>query len=68
MKLVGKLKENVEKASSKEEAKKMIEEAGVSLSESELDAVTGGIGPAPRGIVPRKDKDPGPLTYEERPR
>ena len=47
MELIGKLKEDVEKAENKEEAKKMIQEAGVEagmeLSEGELDQVAGGI-------------------------
>ena len=43
MKLTGELKEKVEKAESKEEAKKAIEEAGVILDEQELDLVTGGM-------------------------
>jgi len=46
MELIGKLKEDVEKAENKEEAKKMIQEAGVEagmeLSEEELDQVAGG--------------------------
>ncbi len=46
MELIGKLKEDVEKAENKEEAKKMIKEAGVEagmeLSEEELDQVAGG--------------------------
>ena len=33
MKLIGKLKENVEKAENKEEAKKMISEAGMELTD-----------------------------------
>ena len=43
MKLTGELKEKVEKAESKEEAKKTIEEAGVILDDQELDQVTGGM-------------------------
>jgi hypothetical protein len=43
MKLTGELKEKVEKAESKEEAKKAIEEAGVSLDDQLLDQVTGGM-------------------------
>ena len=43
MKLTGQLKEKVEKAESKEEAKKAIEEAGVILDEQELDQVTSGM-------------------------
>ena len=46
MEIIGKLKENVEKAETKEEAKEIIrnagEEAGMELSEEELDQVAGG--------------------------
>ena len=46
MELIGKLKEDVEKAENKEEAKDMIKnagvEAGMELSEEELDQVAGG--------------------------
>ena len=46
MELTGKLKENVDKAESKEEAKKMIKEAGaeagIILDDEELDEVSGG--------------------------
>ena len=46
MEIIGKLKENVEKAENKEEAKEMIKEAGVEagmeLTEEELDKAAGG--------------------------
>ena len=42
MKLTGELKEKVEKAETREEAKKVIEEAGMELTEEELDQVAGG--------------------------
>ena len=42
MKLTGELKEKVEKAESKEEAKQTIEEAGMILDDAELDQVSGG--------------------------
>lgn len=42
MELVGKLKEQVEKTESKDEAKKVIEEAGMLLTDEELDNVAGG--------------------------
>ena len=42
MELTGKLKEQVEKAETREEAKKIIEEAGISLTDEELDQVAGG--------------------------
>ncbi len=44
MKLVGELKDKVEKAENQEEAKKVIEEAGMELTDEELDAVSGGAG------------------------
>ncbi len=44
MKLVGKLKEKVEKAESKEEANKLIREAGMELTDEEIDGVSGGWG------------------------
>ena len=42
MKLTGDLKNQVEKAESKEEKKKLIENAGMELSDEELDMVSGG--------------------------
>ena len=42
MQLTGELKEKVEKAETKEEAKKILEEAGVELTDTELDQVAGG--------------------------
>ena len=46
MEIIGKLKENVEKAETKEEAKEIIrnagEEAGLVLNDEELDEVSGG--------------------------
>ena len=44
MKLTGELKEKVEKAASKEEAKEAIAEAGMELTDEELDIVAGGDG------------------------
>ena len=43
MELTGKLKEQVEKAETREEAKKIMEEAGISLTDEELDQVAGGL-------------------------
>jgi hypothetical protein len=42
MKLVGELKNKVEKAENQEEAKKIIEKAGMELTDEELDQVAGG--------------------------
>ncbi len=47
MELIGKLKEDVEKAENKEEAKRIIKEAGIAagmnLTDEELDQVAGGV-------------------------
>ena len=43
MKLVGNLKKQVEQTESKEEAKKVIEQAGMELTDDELDQVAGGL-------------------------
>ena len=43
MKLVGKLKDDVAQAKDKEEAKKIMEKAGMKLTDDELDSVAGGI-------------------------
>ena len=42
MKLVGELKEKVEKTETREEARKIIEEAGMELTDEEIDQVAGG--------------------------
>ena len=42
MKLVGELKDKVEKAENQEEAKKIIEEAGMELTDEEMNQVAGG--------------------------
>ncbi len=42
MKLTGELKKQVEKADSMDEKKRLIEEAGMELSEDELNQVAGG--------------------------
>ena len=42
MKLIGQLKNKVEKAETKEEAKQIIREAGMLLDDQEMDQVTGG--------------------------
>ncbi len=42
MELTGELKEQVEKAESKEEKKELIEKAGMLLTDDELDEVSGG--------------------------
>ena len=56
MKLVGNLKKQVEETKNKEEAKEVIEKAGMKLTDEELDQVTGGVDqikpPEPRGFPP----------------
>ena len=42
MKLIGNLKKHVEETKNKEEAKEVIEKAGMELTDEELDLVTGG--------------------------
>jgi hypothetical protein len=42
MKLIGNLKEEVQKAKSKEEKKELIEKAGMELDDDELETVAGG--------------------------
>lgn len=43
MKLVGNLKKQVEETKNKEEAKKVIEKAGMELTDDELETVAGGV-------------------------
>ncbi len=43
MKLTGELKKNVDKAESKEEAKELIAQAGMELTDEEMDQVAGGL-------------------------
>ena len=43
MKLIGNLKKSVEKTETKEEARALIEDAGMKLSDEELDQVVGGV-------------------------
>ena len=45
MKLVGELKDKVEKAETKGEAKEIIKDAGMELTDKEMDQVAGGGGP-----------------------
>lgn len=42
MKLTGELKKNVDNAESKEEVKELIAQAGMELTDEELDSVAGG--------------------------
>ena len=44
MELTGELKNKVEQAETKEEAKEIVKEAGMLLSDDELDEVAGGLG------------------------
>ena len=54
MKLTGDLKNQVEKAESKDEKKKLIEEAGMQLSDEEMNNVAGGGQPFTPRIAPRE--------------
>ena len=54
MKLTGNLKKKVEKAETREEAKKVIGEAGISLTDEELDQVAGGAIKSVRGASASK--------------
>ncbi len=49
MELVGKLKDEISKAKDKKEAKEIMENAGMKLTDDELDAVAGGGGIAVAG-------------------
>jgi len=42
MKLIGELKDKVDKAENQEEAKKIIKDAGMELTDEEMDQVAGG--------------------------
>ena len=60
MKLVGNLKKQVEETKNKEEAKEVIEKAGMELTDEELDQVAGGM----LGSLKCKLCDYGPDTDE----
>ena len=55
MKLTGKLKEKVDKAESAAEAKDIIAEAGVELTDEEVDNVAGGVYRNPNARRPNDD-------------
>lgn len=48
MKFTGLLKEKVDAAQSKEEKKKVLSEAGIELTDDEIDAIAGGATPIKR--------------------
>ena len=50
MELSKELKEKVENATSAEEAKKILEDAGLELTEEELDQVAGGLAKSPKSV------------------
>ncbi len=52
MKLTGELKKNVDNAESKEEAKELIAQAGMELTDDELNTVAGGRGFSNGGLGP----------------
>lgn len=45
MRLIGNLKDQVEKANSKEEAREIIEKEGIELTDEEMNQVGGGVNP-----------------------
>ena len=51
MKLIGELKEKVEKAETAEAKKELIEEVGMELNDEELEQVSGGLGNLKNPIV-----------------
>lgn len=55
MKLIGELKEKVDLAETKEEIKKIIEAAGIALTDDELDKVAGGKNGLPDESDPPSD-------------
>ena len=57
MKLIGNLKKQVERTESKAEAKEVIKQAGMLLTDEELDNVAGGVGgdPVMPEATPQKD-------------
>ena len=57
MNLVGDLKEKVEKAESKEKAKQLIQDAGIELTEEEMEQVAGGFNPNHDGEFWKNIKD-----------
>ncbi len=57
MKLIGKLKEDVAKAQSLEEAKQLIENAGMELTDEELGKISGGGTTIFDDRQPKYDKD-----------
>ena len=66
MKLVGKLKDDVANAKSPEEAKQLIENAGMQLTDEELEHISGGDGVDDiLGMRKRKyDKDGNPIGWK----
>ena len=58
MKLTGNLKEQVEKSESRDEKRNVIEQAGMILTDDELDMVTGGMA-LPRYLRKRINTNPG---------
>ena len=61
MKLIGDLKIQVEKTESKDEKKRLIEKAGMLLTDDELDLLSGGNGREEH--VGDKDRKLAPLHY-----
>ena len=62
MKLIGKLKKQVEQTGSRDEAREVIKKAGMLLDDDELDQVSGGLN-GPMGLVP-PSPDPAGQAYD----
>lgn len=58
MRLIGNLKDQVEKANSQEEAREIIEKAGMELTDEEMNQVGGGVNPH-TPMCARENKDIG---------
>lgn len=58
MELTGKLKDEIAQAKDKDEAKKIMENAGMKLTDDELDAVAGGMWVRKPDKTPSADKYP----------
>ena len=56
MKLIGDLKKQIEETKDIEEAKKILEKAGIELTDEELDSVIGGIPRGGKVTIPRGGK------------
>ena len=64
MELIGKLKNKVDQAASKEEARELIEQAGILLTDEEMEIVSGGQGfPNDVSMEQLPNSQRGPLIF-----